>query len=51
MGFAFMLTASSESDQLTNKISSDDDEGGEATNSLKVLSRLPVRSVILIFSP
>lgn len=27
MGFAFMLTASSESDRLTNKLTSDDEEG------------------------
>lgn len=27
MGFAFMLTASSESDRLTNKITSDEEEG------------------------
>lgn len=27
MGFAFMLTASSESDRLTNKLSSDEEEG------------------------
>lgn len=30
MGFAFMLTASSEIDRLTNRPSSDDDEEGEA---------------------
>lgn len=27
MGFAFMLTASSESDRLTNRFSSDEEEG------------------------
>jgi len=29
MGFAFMLTASSETDRLTNKLASDDDHEGE----------------------
>lgn len=34
MGFAFMLTASSESDRLTNKLDSDDEEGeGRMTDS------------------
>lgn len=34
MGFAFMLTASSESDRLTNKLSSDDEEGEDRKQAL-----------------
>lgn len=31
MGFAFMMTASSESDRLSNKLSSDEEEGGRSS--------------------
>lgn len=42
MGFAFMMTASSESDRLSNKLSSDEEEGGD------LLLAAPLPSIIII---